>query len=48
MVVIALLALVERLAPGAWAIGSDGSPMDWVEGVSLARTATGIPVNSPV
>ena len=48
VVVVALLTLAEYLAPGAWAIGSDGSPTDWVEGVSLARDATGIPVNSPV
>ncbi len=48
VLVVALLALVEYLASGVWAIGSNGSPTDWVEGVSLARVATGIPVNSPV
>ncbi len=38
-IVTAILAVVDKLAPGALEIGSDGDESDWEEGLALAKKA---------
>ncbi len=46
--VVALLSIAHHYAPVAWNISSDGHPLDWEAGVSLAKQATGEDIACPL
>jgi hypothetical protein len=41
VVVVALLCIMNHVAPYSWDIGSDGDKHEWEDGLALARSATG-------